>query len=64
MAQKKKPTCLMPVENRQYYVQTMPLEKMHCGGKNAATVLLNNAVLYVNVLTNVALSILAAVSRF
>lgn len=64
MAQKKKPTCLMPIENRQYYVQTMPLEKMHCGGKNAAPNLLNNAVLPVNVLTNVAVSILAAVSRF
>lgn len=39
MAQKKKPVCHMPVENREYYVQAMPLEKMHCVGlqTNGAT---------------------------
>ncbi|XP_075165038.1 uncharacterized protein LOC142237561 isoform X2 [Haematobia irritans] len=36
MAQKKKPVCHMPVENREYYVQAMPLEKMHCAGLSAS----------------------------
>ena len=36
MAQKKKPVCHMPVENREYYVQAMPLEKMQCAGVSAS----------------------------
>uniref|UniRef100_A0A1A9UZ45 LRRCT domain-containing protein n=1 Tax=Glossina austeni TaxID=7395 RepID=A0A1A9UZ45_GLOAU len=48
MAQKKKPVCHMSVENREYYVQAMPLEKMHCAGlqtDGAGLNLLDNGVL-------------------
>jgi hypothetical protein len=30
MQQKKRPMCTMPHENREYFVQTMPLERMNC----------------------------------
>ncbi|KAI9576030.1 hypothetical protein GQX74_013730 [Glossina fuscipes] len=48
MAQKKKPVCHMSIENREYYVQAMPLEKMHCVGlqtDGAGLNLLDNGVL-------------------
>ncbi|XP_053964719.1 slit homolog 1 protein [Anastrepha ludens] len=67
MAQKKKPTCHMPIENRQYYVQAMPLEKMHCVGTSGGASIYMNMLLHVphlRLLTSVALSIFATVVRF
>ncbi|XP_055917777.1 toll-like receptor 13 isoform X1 [Eupeodes corollae] len=37
MAQKKKPLCHMQIENREYFVQAMPLEKMHCAGQKVSS---------------------------
>lgn len=34
MTQKKKPMCTMVSEHREYFVQTMPIERMNCMGKN------------------------------
>lgn len=34
MTQKKRPMCTMPNEHREYFVQSMPLERMNCVGKN------------------------------
>lgn len=33
MTQKKRPVCTMPVEHREYFVQSMPLERMNCNLK-------------------------------
>lgn len=37
MTQKKRPMCTMANEHREYYVQTMPLERMNCVGKKYQT---------------------------
>ena len=34
MMQKKRTVCAMPKEHREYPVQSMPLERMNCVGKN------------------------------
>lgn len=34
MTQKKRPMCTMLNEHREYFVQSMPLERMNCIGKN------------------------------
>lgn len=34
MTQKKRPMCTMANEHREYFVQSMPLERMNCVGKN------------------------------
>lgn len=34
MTQKKRPVCTMPNEHREYFVQSMPIERMNCIGKN------------------------------
>lgn len=34
MTQKKRPMCTMVNEHREYFVQSMPLERMNCIGKN------------------------------
>lgn len=34
MTQKKRPVCTMANEHREYFVQSMPLERMNCIGKN------------------------------
>jgi len=36
MSQKKKPLCHMSLDNREYFVQAMPTEKMHCAGLNVS----------------------------
>ncbi|XP_036332262.1 slit homolog 3 protein [Rhagoletis pomonella] len=67
MAQKKKPVCHMPIENRQYYVQAMPLEKMHCGGISAGTSIYNGMQLrvpHLSMVTNAAVSIFALMHIF
>lgn len=33
MTQKKRPMCIMQQEHREYYVQSMPLERMNCNLK-------------------------------
>ena len=33
MTQKKRPMCTMSNEHREYFVQSMPLERMNCIGK-------------------------------
>lgn len=34
MTQKKRPVCTMATEHREYFVQSMPIERMNCIGKN------------------------------
>lgn len=34
MTQKKRPVCTMANEHREYFVQSMPIERMNCIGKN------------------------------
>lgn len=34
MTQKKRPMCTMANEHREYFVQSMPVERMNCIGKN------------------------------
>lgn len=34
MTQKKRPVCTMLNEHREYFVQSMPIERMNCIGKN------------------------------
>lgn len=34
MTQKKRPMCTMANEHREYFVQSMPVERMNCVGKN------------------------------
>ncbi|XP_067629897.1 leucine-rich repeat-containing protein 15 [Eurosta solidaginis] len=61
MAQKKKPVCHMPIENREYFVQAMPLEKMHCVGNKAASS--KSTVMQVNLCTVMIVSTFAVVRK-
>ncbi|XP_037949793.1 leucine-rich repeat-containing protein 15 [Teleopsis dalmanni] len=61
MAQKKKPLCHMPMENREYYVQAMPLEKMHCAGQNVGPSRSSGVlwrIVQVNILANFMISLM------
>lgn len=43
MTQKKRPMCLMANEHREYFVQSMPLERMNCAvGKQLVNSQLNS----------------------
>lgn len=42
MTQKKRPMCLMVSEHREYFVQSMPLERMNCVGKRLVNSQLNS----------------------
>lgn len=42
MTQKKRPMCLMVNEHREYFVQSMPLERMDCVGKPLVNSQLNS----------------------
>lgn len=36
MTQKKRPMCMMTTENREYFVQSMPINRMNCVGKSVS----------------------------
>ncbi|XP_020806707.1 slit homolog 2 protein isoform X1 [Drosophila serrata] len=57
MSQKKKPLCHMGLDNREYFVQAMPTEKMHCAGLNVSPSPTSGGlmrILQVNILAQIA----------
>ncbi|XP_016971493.1 slit homolog 2 protein isoform X1 [Drosophila rhopaloa] len=57
MSQKKKPLCHMSLDNREYFVQAMPTEKMHCAGLNVSPSPTSGGlmrILQVNILAQIA----------
>ncbi|XP_017097531.2 leucine-rich repeat-containing protein 15 isoform X1 [Drosophila bipectinata] len=57
MSQKKKPLCHMSLDNREYFVQAMPTEKMHCSGLNVSPSPTSGGlmrILQVNILAQIA----------
>ncbi|BFG05156.1 slit homolog 2 protein [Drosophila madeirensis] len=58
MSQKKKPLCHMSLDNREYFVQAMPTEKMHCAGLNVSPSPTSGGlmrILQVNILAHIAM---------
>lgn len=43
MTQKKRPMCTMQPENREYFVQAMPVNRMNCVGKSSINAQSNGA---------------------
>ncbi|XP_030368975.1 slit homolog 2 protein isoform X1 [Scaptodrosophila lebanonensis] len=65
MSQKKKPLCHMSLDNREYFVQAMPIEKMHCAGLNVSPSPTSGGlmrILQVNILAQVAMCSMAFLS--
>lgn len=65
MSQKKKPLCHMSLDNREYFVQAMPIEKMHCAGLNVSPSPTSGGlmrILQVNILAQIAMFSLAFLS--
>ncbi|KAH8394768.1 hypothetical protein KR222_005158 [Zaprionus bogoriensis] len=65
MSQKKKPLCHMSLDNREYFVQAMPIEKMHCAGLNVSPSPTSGGlmrILQVNVLAQIAMFSVAFLS--
>lgn len=58
MTQKKRPMCMMTTENREYFVQSMPVNRMNCVGKSTVSQL-NSAANLKNVLTLVQYAIIS-----
>ncbi|KAH8261038.1 hypothetical protein KR044_002589 [Drosophila immigrans] len=65
MSQKKKPLCHMSLDNREYFVQAMPIEKMHCAGLNVSPSPTSGGlmrILQVNILAQLAMFSVAFLS--
>lgn len=65
MSQKKKPLCHMSLDNREYFVQAMPTEKMHCAGLNVSPSPTSGGlmrILQVNILAQIAMCSVAFLS--
>ncbi|XP_017839040.1 slit homolog 2 protein isoform X1 [Drosophila busckii] len=65
MSQKKKPLCHMSLDNREYFVQAMPIEKMHCAGLNVSPSTTSGGlmrILQVNILAQLAMFSVAFLS--
>ncbi|KAL7735473.1 hypothetical protein ACLKA6_019580 [Drosophila palustris] len=65
MSQKKKPLCHMSLDNREYFVQAMPTEKMHCAGLNVSPSPTSGGlmrILQVNILAQIAMFSVAFLS--
>lgn len=62
MTQKKRPMCLMQNEHREYFVQSMPLERMNCVGKRLVNSQLNSAANTTRVM--ILLSLLSMISLY
>ncbi|XP_023177738.1 slit homolog 2 protein isoform X1 [Drosophila hydei] len=65
MSQKKKPLCHMSLDNREYFVQAMPTEKMHCAGLNVSPSPTSGGlmrILQVNILAQLAMCSVAFLS--
>ncbi|EDW74090.1 uncharacterized protein Dwil_GK21558, isoform A [Drosophila willistoni] len=58
MSQKKKPLCHMSLDNREYFVQAMPIDRMHCAGLNVSPSPTSGGlmrILQVNILAQIAM---------
>lgn len=64
MTQKKRPMCLMPNEHREYFVQSMPLERMNCVGKRLVNSQLNSAANTNRYQLMIPLSLLSMISLY
>lgn len=62
MTQKKRPMCLMASEHREYFVQSMPLERMNCVGKPLVNSQLNSDATMIQFL--IPLSVMSMISLY